>query len=271
VLLGSLGIGAISGALLLPALRRRTSPRWLAAGASIVYAVSLTVAGLVPNSVAVIVSLVGAGFAWLTVLVHSNASMQLALPHWVRARGLSVYQLTFMGSQALAAAFWGFIAENAGIAVALVFAAALLVACAAVMVRWPSYDVAGLDQSPAVYWPLPALVLEPDDRDGPVVVTVRYVVSQKNAAAFVDGMKAVGRSRKRTGAVEWGLFRDGTDPEKFVEIFTVPSWDEHLRQHGGRLTGGDREVEERAYALTSVSPEVEHLFPAETPAAPVEA
>jgi hypothetical protein len=42
----------------------------------------------------------------------------------------------------------------------------------------------------------------------------------------------------------------------------VPSWDEHLRQHTGRLTGADQAVEERALALTDGPPEVSHLLPA---------
>jgi hypothetical protein len=66
--------------------------------------------------------------------------------------------------------------------------------------------------------------------------------------------------------VTWDLFRDGADPKKFVELFALASWDEHLRQHGGRLTGADRVIVERAQAFADAAPEVEHLLPAETPA-----
>jgi hypothetical protein len=45
-------------------------------------------------------------------------------------------------------------------------------------------------------------------------------------------------------------------------VYLVPSWDEHLRQHAGRLTGADREVEERAQALADGPPQVSHLFSA---------
>ena len=57
---------------------------------------------------------------------------------------------------------------------------------------------------------------------------------------------------------------DGSDPEKFLEIFTIVSWEEHLRQHGGRLTASDRKVEERAQALADGPTEIQHLFPADT-------
>ena len=42
----------------------------------------------------------------------------------------------------------------------------------------------------------------------------------------------------------------------------MPSWAEHLRQHTGRLTGADREVEERAQALTDGPAQVTHLLSA---------
>ncbi|MEV6026576.1 hypothetical protein [Streptomyces sp. NPDC052036] len=34
-----------------------------------------------------------------------------------------------------------------------------------------------------------------------------------------------------------------------MEAFLVASWEEHLRQHGGRLTGFDREVEEKTRTM----------------------
>ena len=123
-------------------------------------------------------------------------------------------------------------------------------------------DTTGLDREPAVFWPEPHLEIEPESHDGPVLVTVSYPVGPDNQAAFVEAMEAVRRTRLRTGAVRWGLFRDGEQPDRFVEAYLVPSWDEHLRQHAGRLTGSDREVEERARALAEGPPEVSHLLSA---------
>jgi hypothetical protein len=58
------------------------------------------------------------------------------------------------------------------------------------------------------------------------------------------------------------LFRDGEAPDRFVEAYVVPTWDEHLRQHSGRLTGFDQQREEAARALAAGPPQVSHLFPA---------
>jgi hypothetical protein len=73
-------------------------------------------------------------------------------------------------------------------------------------------------------------------------------------------MDAVRLGRLRTGAVQWGLFRDIEEPGRFVEAYLVPSWDEHRRQHSGRLTGSDRAAEERAQALTDGPARATHLL-----------
>jgi hypothetical protein len=65
--------------------------------------------------------------------------------------------------------------------------------------------------------------------------------------------------------MRWGLFRDGERPHRFVEVYQVPSWDEHLRQHTDRLTGTDQAIEEYARSLADGEPEVTHLLPADQP------
>jgi quinol monooxygenase YgiN len=80
---------------------------------------------------------------------------------------------------------------------------------------------------------------------------------------FLEAMRAVRLSRLRTGAVRWELYRDGQTANRFVELYTLLSWDEHLRQHHGRLTGFDAAVEQRAFELADSPPQVSHLFPAD--------
>ena len=108
---------------------------------------------------------------------------------------------------------------------------------------WPLRDVSGLDRNPAVYWPEPHLELDPELEDGPVLVTLTYTVPPENLARFVEAMVRVRRMKLRTGATSFAMYRDGADAARFVEVAQYPSWAEHLRQHGGRLTGSDREIE----------------------------
>ncbi|MEV1289904.1 MFS transporter [Micromonospora sp. NPDC049679] len=262
VLLAAMGTGAIIGALVLPRIRARLSSGRLLLLAGLTYGLVLLVLALVRNVALVTVALLPAGMAWMTVLSSINAAMQLFLPGWVRARGLSVYQVTFAGGQALGALAWGGLAQATSLVVAYLVAAGVMIAGTATVRKWPLFDVAGLNREPAVYWPEPHLVLEPDPHAGPVLVTVTYTVEPPRQDEFVAAMRAVRRSRLRTGAVRWGMYREGEEQHRFVEIYVVPSWDEHLRQHAVRLTELDQQAETGARALTVCPPEVRHLLPA---------
>jgi hypothetical protein len=94
----------------------------------------------------------------------------------------------------------------------------------------------------------------------PVVVTHTYSIAPEDEQRFIGAMRHVRMSRLRTGATEWGSFRDGATPRQFVELFLVPSWEEHLRQHSSRLTGTDRQFELQAEALSHPVPKVSHLI-----------
>lgn len=87
--------------------------------------------------------------------------------------------------------------------------------------------------------------------------------SWRTSNASLGAMQLVPLSRLprlRTGATQWGLFRDGEAPRRFVEIFFVPSWEEHLRQHSTRLTETDRQYEEQVEALSNPAPKVSHFI-----------
>ena len=96
---------------------------------------------------------------------------------------------------------------------------------------------------------------------GPVLVTVEFTVAPERQASFLEAMDQLRGSRLRTGATRWELYRDGEQANRFVEIFSVPSWEEHLRQHAGRLTEMDRAVEEAALAFSDPPAQADHLLP----------
>jgi MFS family permease len=265
LLLGALGCGAVAGAFVMPRLRARLSDNQLLISASLTYAAVLAVVALVANAIVVAIVLVPAGTAWMVVLSNANAEVQLFLPGWVRARGLSTYQLVFFGGQGIGAFIWGVVTERIGLVAAFAVAAALTAAGAATVRFWPLIDTRHLDRQPAVYWPEPQLALEPDPTAGPVVVVVTYTIAPADERQFLDTMKYVRRTRMRTGAVQWGIFRHGELPDRLVELYVVPTWDEHLRQHSGRLTGSDQEVDLRARTLSDPPPEVAHLLPVDKP------
>jgi MFS family permease len=265
LLLGALGVGAIAGAFTLPRLRAKLSSNILLLAASLIYALALIGLVLVPNAAVILIILVPTGVAWIAVLSNMNTAMQLFLPAWVRARGLSVYQMVLFGAQAAGAVLWGVIAGPVGLIATFLIAAAAMVAGAATIRLWPLFDTSGMDRSLAVYWPEPHLLIEPDPRAGPVLVTTTYTVAPENEQPFLQAMSWVRGSRLRTGATEWGLYRDGERAQRFVEFFVVPSWEEHLRQHHERLTDFDRQHQEQAAALSDPPPQTTHLLAADVP------
>jgi MFS family permease len=199
------------------------------------------------------------------VLSTLGAATQVFLPGWVRARGLSMQQIVIMGGQAVGALLWGLVAQYTGLVVAFVAASLLMVMGAATIRILPLHDTAGLDRTPALYWPEPQLVTEPEPDEGPVLITLTFNVPAANVAPFLEAMTHVRASRQRTGASRWCLYQDAADPSRFIETFHVPSWAEHLRQHRERLTGADQDIEEQALKLTDGPPQVAHLFRAREP------
>ena len=265
LLLGAVGVGAVAAALVMPRLRARLGTPTLVTWAMVVSAAATVVVATVPIPIVVGLALVPVGGAWIAVLSSLNSGLQLALPGWVRARGLAYYLLVFQGSQAIGAVIWGVIADRSTVTIALLVAAAVLVLGAVVGLRTPMPDTTNLDRMPSAHWPAPQLLLTPAAADGPVLVTLTYRVSEENGAAFTAAMQPVARSRRRTGALRWELFRDGTDPTRFVESYLVATWAEHLHQHGRRQTGADRTMEEAAWRYADGPPEIAHLFPPPAP------
>jgi MFS family permease len=265
LLLGALGIGAIAGGLVLPRVRRMLSINTLLAVSGIVYALVLAVVVLVTNAFVILVVLLPAGVAWMAVLSTINGELQLFLPAWVRGRGLSVYQTVLFGAQGFGALVWGVIAAPAGIVPTFLIAAAVMLIGVVTMRFWPFIDTAGMDRNTVRYWPEPNLAIEADPDDGPVVVQSVYTVAPDKEEPFLRAMSRVRLSRLRTGATQWGLFRDGEAPRKFVELYVVPSWDEHLRQHEDRLTATDQQYEEAATAFSDLPEQTSHLIAVELP------
>ncbi|MFE7558275.1 MFS transporter [Kitasatospora sp. NPDC057500] len=262
VLLGAVGVGAVGGAFALPLLRRRLGANGTLVAGTVALAGVLAVLATVRQPWLVGLALLPAGVAWIGVLSTLNAAVQTRLPGWVRARGLAVQLLVFQGGQALAAPLWGVLAERHGPGAALLTAGAVLLAGALGARRLPLYDGDGVDPTPSGHWPQPPLAVEPGRADGPVLVTVEYRVQPEHRAGFTGRMRRVAASRRRTGALSWGLYQDGGEPGRFVETYLVSSWAEHLAQHGGRLTAADRRDEEAARALLSpgTAPVVTHAF-----------
>jgi MFS family permease len=264
VLLAALGVGAVGGAFVLPQVRARLSANAMVLAASLIYAAALVVTVLSRSLALTIVVLLPAGVAWIAFLANVNAALQLFLPRWVRARGLAVYQMVLFGGQAAGAVIWGAVAGAAGLVPAFLISAVVMAAGAATIRFWPFQQIANMDRS-LVRWPEPHLLIDAGPSDGPVLVRTTYTITAEKQERFLQAMAPLRRSRLRTGATDWALYQDGQNPRSFVELFTVASWEEHLRQHRERQTGTDLEFHDDAAALSDPPPQTDHYLAATVP------
>ena len=216
---------------------------------------------LIPSFAAALVTLVLNGLAWMAITSTLQAEMQLVLPGWVRARGIAIYVVIFMGSQTTGALLWGLVANRFGLRPAVLAAAGVVLAAAIAGLIWRLPETGHLDPQPAVYWNDPRVAFDPEPDTGPVLVAVHFTVTAERQSEFLAAMDQLRLSRLRTGATRWELYRDAEHRDRFVEIFRVASWEEHLRQHEDRLTATDQVVEEAALAFSDPPAYGDHLLP----------
>ena len=249
VLLGCFGIGAAAAAVIRPRLDHHFDHDQLVLQSSIALGIALVVEGTSRIDWLTGVAMLLGGVAWATALTSTGVASFAVLPEWVRARGMGLYMLVLSGSVALGSALWGVLA-NVDLTVAHLIAAAAMVLSLVSQLRWRLGTAHGLDLR-LVPSDDPTVSAVPHPTDGPVLVTVTYEVRGDDVHEFAEAMRLVERHRRRTGAVQWGLYQDLATPHRFVETFTVESWAEHLRQHR-RTTVTPRIASSTRFAATSV-------------------
>jgi predicted MFS family arabinose efflux permease len=124
IMVACIGAGAVGGAVLLPKFRRRWGlDRMVMVGTLGTAAAMAAFATLRVPAFALLAAAL-AGASWIAALSSLNVAAQLALPDWVRARGMGLYTSVFYGCLALGSVCWGQIATRLGVAPTLFMAAA---------------------------------------------------------------------------------------------------------------------------------------------------
>ncbi|WP_413724337.1 MFS transporter [Sodalis sp. RH16] len=258
ILLASIGIGAVCGAILLPGLRKKLSPDRLTVTASLLFALTMLALAFIRYFWVLTAIEFFTGFAWITILSTLNVGAQRSAARWVKARALAVYLTVFFGSMTLGSAIWGQLASKTGIRTALCAAAVGMILASAAALRWRLDKDPDLNLDASEHPLAPA----PDIRQerGPVMVSIEYEIDPAQARAFMLAVQEMRRVRRRGGAMTWAVYEDVQLPGTFVEVFVVGSWLEHLRQHE-RHTVNDRLIQSRVQAFHrgSVPPVVRHL------------
>jgi len=248
LLAGAGGIGAVLALLAMPRIRNKVGPdgvvlvsMFVQAGVFIVLATTRSL----PVAFAV---LVAGGAATLAVVSTVMTVLQVVLPAWVRGRGVAVYLLALQGSFAVGALVWGAVAEQTSLQSALI-AAGVIMGMSAVLItplrlgRYVDIDtemVQLIDNPPAV--------TSVHDDDGPILLTVSWVIPLDQRDDFIVAMQPVRKALKRQGALSFHLVEDVERQGHMIESFTMATWSEY-RRLPQRATMADQAVHDALVAV----------------------
>jgi predicted MFS family arabinose efflux permease len=254
LLLGAIGVGAILGSAALGRLKDWLGPDWLVALATVGTGVALALFANAPTPAPAFAACVLAGAMWTLTISTLYVSAQVALPDWVRGRGLAIFLTFIFGATTFASAIWGQIAALRSVDIALYIAAAG--ALLAIPLSWGSKLQTGLgvNLEPSLHWRHPRVAFDVGWTQGPALVTINYQVAPADRAAFLLAMQEIGAERKRDGAYAWGVFEELAREGRFTETFLIESWLELMHLYE-RVTGADRSMEEHVRKLLQAPPE----------------
>jgi MFS family permease len=247
LLLAAMGSGAISAVLVMPRLRQAYVRDQLVLRGALLQSAATAVMAVAPNTWVAVPAMFFGGAAWITVANSLSVSAQLALPDWVRARGMSMFQMSIMGASAFGAALWGHIATVGSLQASLLIASVTGVLMMGAALRYVLDGGVDDDVSPAAPGWADAPPHAPPG-DGRLVINVEYLIDPARAAAFHVVMQQTRRTRLSEGAVGWELLHDIAEPGRYVEQIIDESWTGHLRRFH-RATAADLALRERRLAF----------------------
>ncbi|WP_213289801.1 MFS transporter [Bradyrhizobium sp. sGM-13] len=245
IMLGAFGMGAVFGALNIGEVRRRMSGEAAVRACAISMAGAIAAVALSTNAVLTAIALVLAGAVWMLAVALFNIGVQLSAPRWVAGRSLAAFQASIAGGIAVGSWGWGYLTDLAGVEIALLVSAGLMLISPllGIWLRMPPVGARNEDATELLADPEVRLSLT--GRSGPLVVEIEYRVAQDNARAFHNVMQEVQLSRQRNGAYGWSIARDIGDPELWTERYHCPTWLDYLRQRN-RATQSERALHQRA-------------------------
>ncbi|UYN94486.1 MAG: MFS transporter [Enhydrobacter sp.] len=127
ILYAAFGAGAVGGAIAMSPVNRLLGPDRANIWAMGISAAGLLVAALVMTPVVVGGVVIIEGACWITVIANNGAAVQMALPNFMRARGMAVHQMVFFGAMVVGSLLWGKIANFWSVQAALIASSVALV------------------------------------------------------------------------------------------------------------------------------------------------
>jgi MFS family permease len=237
VILGMMGIGGVTSGMLLPAVRRKLSRGATVIVCTLFSCAGMTVVGLSNHWIAAALGMLLFGLGWTSAFATMQAAAQLVCPSWVRARALSIYQLAQNGALTVGSFAWGWLGDKVGIdhtfLSATVVGLALMVLARFFSIEAIVRAAPTQTEEPAAMLPeAPAPEFVPLLRNarGRIMEIAYYRVDTARRTEFLKLMNEVHHVRGRAGALFWQLYDDVAHPEGWIEVWSMESWTDHLRQ-----------------------------------------
>jgi MFS family permease len=249
LILGMMGVGGVTSGMLLPLVRSRITRNATVVACSLSSCLGIALLAISHHWVVAAFGMLLFGIGWTSAYATIQAAAQLVCPHWVRARSLAIYQLAQNGALTLGSFAWGALGGQIGLSGALLVAAGLGVAAAIgvqkfnIEQRGPLTTEPAPEEGPSVVPEAPAAELVPLLRQarGQVMETIHYRVRAGERQAFLAIMQQIRQVRGRAGAVFWQIYENVAHPEEWLELWSMESWADHLRE-SGRMSDEDRAV-----------------------------
>ena len=258
-LMAAVGVGSILTTFALNGLKRRLGANGQAALGAFGTVVALFLLAAAREPILAFIASFISGAASIIALTTYFVSAQVALPQWVRGRGLAIFLTVYFGALTLGSAVWGEVATVKGVPFALACAGAGTLIGLALTWRWKLQTSEADDLTPAMRWRAPSFANRVADEEGPVLAIIEYLIDPSESAAFHAVMQDVSLERKRDGAYAWHTFEDPSEPGKVVETFLIHSLLE-LRYREARVTKADEILEDRAAQFLKAPAQTRYLI-----------
>ncbi len=243
--MAAIGFGSIAATFALDWLKARLGPNGQAGLGAAGTAASLFLLAAAREPMMALGASFVAGASSIVALTTFFVSAQVALPEWVRGRGLAIFLTVYFGALTLGSAVWGEVAAVKGVPFALVAAGVGVVIGWALTWRWKLQTGAAQNLTPAMRWRAPTFLNRVADDEGPILAVTEYRIDPKDSSAFLAVMQDVSLARKRDGAYAWHMFDDPDEEGKLIETYLIHSALE-LKYRQARVTMADEMIEDKA-------------------------
>jgi len=246
LLLSCLGFGAIVAAAQLPRIRHRYDRNQLVPIAQILQAITAIGVVLAPSLWLAAIMMMFSGGFWILTANSLSIAAQLTLPSWIRARGMSIFQMSLMGGSAIGAAIWGMLTTQSSVTISVICGSVFGIIAVLLTKHLKLEGGSEEDMTPVCPIEHPATDRNIALDAGPVMISLEYKINPQNTHDFKEVMIRSRDARLRQGAMSWSLFEDAEKEGMMVENFVFETWADYLRRFD-RFTTNDLNLQEERF------------------------